>query len=158
MKNSKFPQSLRFWHNGSSLVCTSGVKYVEKLDGYFFLHWESLWPGVDLRLCCSSIVTTDTEQQLTWWRMARVRRIRAGAAHSHGSVLPPLLRRQGRHCWYPELDESIIVIVNANSSCSTLTSKLPCFKTVFKGCNLCKCSGCPLLLLHEMQGNYNHII
>ena len=22
------------------------MKYVEKLDGYFFLHWESLWPGV----------------------------------------------------------------------------------------------------------------
>ena len=22
------------------------MKYVEKLDGIFFLHWESLWPGV----------------------------------------------------------------------------------------------------------------
>ena len=46
MKKSKFPQSFRFQHNGSSLACTTGVKYVEKLDGYFFLHWESLWPGV----------------------------------------------------------------------------------------------------------------
>ena len=46
MKKSKFPQSFRFQHNGSSLVYTTGVKYVEKLDGYFFLHWESLWPGV----------------------------------------------------------------------------------------------------------------
>ena len=23
------------------------MKYAEKLDGTFFLHWESLWPGVD---------------------------------------------------------------------------------------------------------------
>ena len=46
VKKSKFPQSLRFGHNGSSLVCTTGVKYAEKLDGTFFLHWEILWPGV----------------------------------------------------------------------------------------------------------------
>ena len=52
MKKSKFPQSLRFQHNGSSLACTTGVKYVEKLDGYFFLHWESLWPGVGSVVYC----------------------------------------------------------------------------------------------------------
>ena len=69
----------------------------------------------DPRLSCSNMVSTDTKQQLTRRGMATVRRLRAGAGHSHGSVLPPLLRRQGRHCWYPELDENIIVIVNANS-------------------------------------------
>ena len=30
------------------------MKYVEKLDGTFFLHWESLWPGVSVMWMLSS--------------------------------------------------------------------------------------------------------
>ena len=37
------------------------MKYVEKLDGLFFLHWESLWPGVAIQFPHGSIISTYSE-------------------------------------------------------------------------------------------------
>ena len=47
VKKCPFPQSLRFCHNWWASGGVPGVRYAEKLSALFYLHWESLWPGVD---------------------------------------------------------------------------------------------------------------
>ena len=46
VKKCPFPQSLRFCHNWWASGGVPGVRYAEKLSALFYLHWESLWPGV----------------------------------------------------------------------------------------------------------------
>ena len=47
VKKCPFPQSLRFCHNWWASGGVPGVRYAEKLSALFYLHWESLWPGVN---------------------------------------------------------------------------------------------------------------
>ena len=47
VKKCPFPQSLRFCHNWWASGGVPGVRYAEKLSALFYLHWESLWPGVE---------------------------------------------------------------------------------------------------------------
>ena len=51
VKKCPFPQSLRFCHNWWASGGVPGVRYAEKLSALFYLHWESLWPGVLAFLC-----------------------------------------------------------------------------------------------------------
>ena len=46
VKKCPFPQSLRFCHNWWASGGVPGVRYAEKPSALFYLHWESLWPGV----------------------------------------------------------------------------------------------------------------
>ena len=46
VKKCPFPQSLRFCHNWWASGGVPGVRYAEELSALFYLHWESLWPGV----------------------------------------------------------------------------------------------------------------
>ena len=46
VKKCPFPHSLRFCHNWWASGGVPGVRYAEKLSALFYLHWESLWPGV----------------------------------------------------------------------------------------------------------------
>ena len=50
VKKCPFPQSLRFCHNWWASGGVPGVRYAEKLSALFYLHWESLWPGVSSKL------------------------------------------------------------------------------------------------------------
>ena len=50
VKKCPFPQSLRFCHNWWASGGVPGVRYAEKLSALFYLHWESLWPGVGAEL------------------------------------------------------------------------------------------------------------
>ena len=47
VKKCPFPHSLRFCHNWWASGGVPGVRYAEKLSALFYLHWESLWPGVN---------------------------------------------------------------------------------------------------------------
>ena len=46
VKKCPFPQSLRFCHNWWASGGVPGVRNAEELSALFYLHWESLWPGV----------------------------------------------------------------------------------------------------------------
>ena len=57
VKKCPFPQSLRFCHNWWASGGVPGVRNAEELSALFYLHWESLWPGVNqlpvcMVLCC----------------------------------------------------------------------------------------------------------
>ena len=83
VKKCPFPQSLRFCHNWWASGGVPGVRYAEKLSALFYLHWESLWPGVeldqlltvvledqnqlnknvsDLKIICSKMATLEAER------------------------------------------------------------------------------------------------
>ena len=47
VKKCPFPHSLKFCHNWWASGGVPGVRYAEKLSALFYLHWESLWPGVN---------------------------------------------------------------------------------------------------------------
>ena len=80
VKKCPFPQSLRFCHNWWASGGVPGVRYAEKLSALFYLHWESLWPGVGCEGCevtcidCnpSIIVPNRIGQNLEIWEIQSI--------------------------------------------------------------------------------------
>ena len=61
VKKCPFPHSLRFCHNWWASGGVPGVRYAEKLSALFYLHWESLWPGVVS--LCNELISTDSAKE-----------------------------------------------------------------------------------------------
>ena len=70
-KKCPFPHSLRFCHNWWASGGVPGVRYAEELSALFYLHWESLWPGVSNYLLVTFVRMVKGEY---WYQMILVSR------------------------------------------------------------------------------------
>ena len=85
VKKCPFPHSLRFCHNWWASGGVPGVRYAEKLSALFYLHWESLWPGVRCgrQLTAAKRVVGGTEAgfgSFPWMALVRAGQARCGGA------------------------------------------------------------------------------